>query len=882
MWIILSAFVIQCIFLVSVFDIHFHSPVVHGMTAYSSKHPAPAKRLVLISADGLRFDTFLSYGLDTRPNAPFLRSVAGSRGKWGLSNTRVPTESRPGHVAMIAGLYEDPSAVFKGWKENPVEFDSIFNESRYSFGWGSPDILSLFNKGEKNNVFFNAYASENEDFTGYEAYKLDEWVFEHFERFIKVVPHNETLKNMVDDSGVVFFFHLLGLDTNGHSNKPHSEYYVDNLRYVDQGIAKLEKLLNDYFKDNKTAFVFTSDHGMTDWGSHGAGHPSETRTPIVVWGAGVETKNIDADNWEKQQIDIEQADIAPLMASLLGINFPINSVGKLPLEFLADDMMMKSQAALANAQQLRASFEAVYTRQKERILSWRFHAFQPLEPRLGLTFIEEINSSINIGLYKESISKSIQLMSLCLQGTEFYHRYDQFQLKTCITIAYLGWASVLIVFLVQERIKHGANFSRAAKKQPKFRLIDRILFPISILVFVILTVEKASVLYYMYHLLPLLLWWYTLRQSSLFHRIKWHKRYFVWIAALIIGIQVLVAGFFYRSFLSVGLCFLGLWPHWTPVSRSSHHENLKFLWTILCVVLALFPMFPPVGNHSLPMLVDIGGMVLTVVAFWSSLVMHHDRDRTILVCYTLAIPVTLYIRHSVSDNLLQGNGLPLMEQCFSWTLLCLPLTLPVMGPSKMWPRLIGIAVCLTPSFLLLSQSYEVLFYILLIVVLGVWIKLEAAIQPSPWHLLRRSYFFLFLTLLSFFGTGNLASLNSFDPSCLRTFVTTFSPYTMGALLIWKITVPFIAVSTALWAITVENQISMRAIYLMILLLSSAMAVQFFHWVTSIGSWLDIGTSLSHYVIVQLAIIFVMVLRSLVQLLTHGPMYCRGSSKYFTD
>lgn len=46
-----------------------------------------------------------------------------------------------------------------------------------------------------------------------------------------------------------------------------SRQYLDNIGLVDTGVAELVSIIEDFFgNDGRTAYVFTSDHGMTNWG----------------------------------------------------------------------------------------------------------------------------------------------------------------------------------------------------------------------------------------------------------------------------------------------------------------------------------------------------------------------------------------------------------------------------------------------------------------------------------------------------------------------------------------------------------------------------------------------------------------------------------------
>ncbi|KHN71071.1 GPI ethanolamine phosphate transferase 1, partial [Toxocara canis] len=145
----------------------------------------------------------------------------------------------------------------------------------------------------------------------------------------------------------------------------------------------------------------------------------------------------------------------------------------------------------------------------------------------------------------------------------------------------------------------------------------------------------------------------------------------------------------------------------------------------------------------------------------------------------------------------------------------------------------------------------------------------------------RAVLLVVLIEMAFFGTGNVASLNSFNPSFVRCFVQIFSPFLMTSLLLLKILLPFLSVAFAFVAMLRHRSLPISRLTNVMLVITDAMALVFFMQLTDEGSWLQIGTSISHYVICMAISVFVFALLHLSHLLLSFSVeaFLRGECRH---
>ncbi|KAJ1490861.1 Phosphatidylinositolglycan class N-domain-containing protein [Baffinella frigidus] len=954
----------------SVFDIYFRSPIVSGLHAVDPPAGAAARRLVLIIGDGGRADMVF----DTRTHTDGGLGGALARGlhgkilrgetSWGVSHTRVPTESRPCHASLLGGIYEDPSAITKGWQQNPVEFDTapgpchasllggiyedpsaitkgwqqnpvefdtVLNASSAAFAFGSPDVIPLFAKGLAH-VTADVYPSEWEDF-GSACFddvrgcrRLDDWVLDRLDAELasaEANPGGELDRRLRGDK-VVIFLHLLGLDMQGHAFRPDSAEYRANIRSVDEGIARVEARLAKFFRDDRaTAFLFTSDHGMSNKGSHGDGEPECTETPIVAWGAGVARTapskggvvpghaggkvagwGASPETWGGlrgvERKDVEQARLASLMAALIGVPFPRNAVETLPLEYLDIPAGSPRRAALllANARQMLEGFKMIEGfKMKEHLkrsitpaLLFRPFPTPPLGPlsaraediaesiasleagdvarSQGTGRAASVNGAVAAAV-DEVVEAARKLVLDVSEGLTYYDTYDRAFLQSVIVIAYAGGGTLLLAFAHRASSPTG-SLAQGASISP---LPSTGALVLAAIFFAALLALHSPLQYLLYVGYAVYLWDRALAHSPL--ALLAALRFFLRGApstpaprallarCVALGIlQMMVLGFFNRAWYTPGHLLLALaGVAWSRGGAGRGGWGLRAGWVVACAASSVFTLLSvEMGDED--RLVMLGGVLLISGAIGGWVLakrLHEHAAAAVLAAQgCLAVVAAALLWVSIIEINSQ-RGLSLMLWASNWSVLAVALILPNFTKARTKDarlRLWSLSVGWGTPYMLLSVNYETCFY--------------AALCSQLMSDVGSALVLLFLTNAAFFGTGNIASVSSFELRSVYRFMTTFEPFLMTALLLFKMALPFVLVSTTFGLVCELNKVPRSAVLCIVLLLSAVsssvlcivlvladmMSVQFFFAVRSQGSWKEIGNSISIFGISNLFMVMI--------------------------
>ncbi|EFP12031.1 hypothetical protein CRE_30090 [Caenorhabditis remanei] len=882
--ILVASITVHLILIYSIFDVYYTSPLVHGIPPqFINSQSFPAKRIFIISADGLRYDTFNKY-----PDmSPYLHSIMNNRkvslnsfknlkelyrfqGIYGLSRSHVPTESRPGHVAIFAGITEDISAVAKGWKKNPVQFDSVFNRSSNSWMWGSPDIVNLFDDLPNAKSF--SYSSDEEDFASEDASKLDKWVFDHFETFLSSASTNNELKMKLNEPKSVFFLHLLGIDTNGHGNKPRSKQYIENIKVVDSGIEKVQKLVDEFFPDGKTAWLFTSDHGMTDWGSHGAGSDDEVLTPFVAWGAGIKKGG--------PKLDVHQIDLAPLISSLIGCPIPVNSMGILPVQMMdSKSSGYEFKAIEANFRQLKEQITFLKNAKSGRFWFTQFEKF-------GDKAMESLRNTLNqLGRDRRfSVATSLfaENAHLMKEAIVFYHRYDRQMLGAAVSCSFIAWIALVVSFLNDSTTK-GTYKLLIPNRFFTIPFLLAFLFSvycslsITQSIYIFLPVYLLSILENHSHLTRKAREYATLLFAKDFTKLRIVDSFmkpFVGFVGFIITICIFVLTFMDRAFLAAVFILLAFIPQFYSYPIVSYWSKT---WILTCLSLCIFPFLPAVGvTTHIPLCI--------ISPFLTAGICHRLSKRGCLARQKQLFELMVYVHSAVAIFITIVNyGFekpPSIARWISWISIPLSLIAPsiISGPYLV-DRLIAYSLCFYVPYSLLSISYESLFVLIFLFLLTLFVRFEFGhlsdvellqlkidatkglsekkvlikicyftVSSGEYVELRRTVVCVSFVLCTLFGTGNFASINSFNPSTLNLFISVFSPFTMAILLVLKLLIPILLVSSAFASIVRFDRESIQRLCCFSLIFTDFMSMCFFHQLRDDGSWLDIGMSISQFIV----------------------------------
>lgn len=256
----------------------------------------------------------------------------------------------------------------------------------------------------------------------------------------------------------------------------------------------------------------------------------------------------------------------------------------------------------------------------------------------------------------------------------------------------------------------------------------------------------------------------------------------------------------------------------------------------------------------------------------------------------------LFILYTIF-HLEEGNDLEFYQQIVSWALLISPILI-IFAPINMEIRLKSIGNGFSLPFILMSLSYEPLFLLSFFVHIFSWVEMELIMfrrkqllkefefeklkyerrRDLDFNDIRCVLVFMLYLMIAFFGTGNMATISSFDPNWVRCLVIVFSPFLMTALILFKLAIPIKLLSCCYRAIHLSLRVDTKKIFILMLIICDIMCLNFLFLVKNKGSWLEIGTSLSHFIIMEVTVLILILFYGLAQIVTSFQLFPKQNCK----
>ena len=292
----------------------FRSPLKGALPEAVPTSPV-VQQVVYVIVDGLRYDTSLGM--------PFLNSLR-QKGAYAVMHSKPPSYSQPSWTTLVTGAWPDINgspplnADYEDMK--PIAVDHLFAAVRRA---GMTSAIAGFIWWQKlvpQDLLQDGFYVEGEDDAA------DRAVLAKALEFLTTVRPN------------LLLVHLDQVDHAGHLYGGESAEYRQAAYAVDGMIQQIAAALDL----EESVLVVVSDHGHIKRGGHGGHDAVVLQEPFVMVGKGVVPGDLG---------DIEQTDVAPTIAALLGAAPPSASQGHILLDALDLTVEQRTEKLVSMAHQ---------------------------------------------------------------------------------------------------------------------------------------------------------------------------------------------------------------------------------------------------------------------------------------------------------------------------------------------------------------------------------------------------------------------------------------------------------------------------------------------------------------------------------------------------